>query len=813
MFRRLRLPGKLVLAAVPLVLALSAVSALFVQSAFTEADDERAAAQLSAVLIDLRHSVEALAVEAADPAAGASETDARLSDLRQTIGTVDAPPLARQLDGAVRRLELVRAGDADAASGYDQVAGDLLAVASLVPAEVANRDSARALEGVSAIGRARQVARVQERLISDAFPLDGADRTTLERIRSLQLDFTGWVDLFHTVASAEARTIFAQSGAPVTIGGVSTQVTRLLEADDETLMISESDWERLLDDRTDALATFEARLTETVRATAEAAAGRAMTQAWVVVGSAVGALLLAAVMTALISRSIVRRVRSVTERAQHVAQEQLPALIEALRDPSDDAVLPSIPPIRDRGADEIGDLARSFSAMQSTLEHVAAQQVETLRKGVADMFVTLARRNRSLIDRQLALIDELESDEEDPAALADFYRLDHMATRMRRNAESLLVLAGTEPPRTWRTPLGIDDVVRAAIGEIEDYRRVDVLTLESVRLKGSVVADLSHLLSELLENAAQFSPPQTRVRVSGHFHEEGYLLTVSDRGVGIPQSRLAELNALLDRPPVIGLALEPTLGLYVVAMLAKRHGIAVRLVPGAPGVSAKLLVPHSLYEASPTAIPDESAPIESAVGHNGGRHRLSSFPQAEPPGRRAPASLDGPGPLPAPRLKPPADPVSTSRWAPPPRVGPAPIPAPAASPAPHPTPAAAPTPVPVPTPAHAPAPAPTPALEGPRPAPASVAPIRSTEPAAADPVTQPLRELPTRQSVARTRESDPAPGALPVRRPGNSYEADPGSERPVAQPPRSPDAVRSSLGAFQIGLEAGRRHRDEGETE
>jgi hypothetical protein len=146
--------------------------------------------------------------------------------------------------------------------------------------------------------------------------------------------------------------------------------------------------------------------------------------------------------------------------------------------PGEDAALPTIPPIRDRGADEVGDLARSFAAMQTTLEHVAEQQVETLRKGVAEMFVTLARRNRSLIDRQLALIDELEADEDDPASLADYYRLDHIATRMRRNAESLLVLAGSAPPSTWRTPLGIDDVVRAAIGEIEDYRRVDVLTLE-----------------------------------------------------------------------------------------------------------------------------------------------------------------------------------------------------------------------------------------------------------------------------------------------------------------------------------------------
>jgi signal transduction histidine kinase len=606
------LPGKLVLAAVPLVVALSAVSVLFVQTAFSEASDERRAAGLSAVLIDLRVAVGAVAGEAVDPVGGITETDARLSELRSSIAQVEAPPLARQFDSAVRRLELVRAADPDPAA-YDQVAGDLLSIASLVPAEVANEESARALEGVSAIGRARQIARVQERVITSAeFPLAEAGATTLDRIRSLQLDFTGWVDLFHTVASAEARTIFAQSGAPVAIGGVSTQVTRLLERNVDAPTISAADWDQLLDDRAGALSLFEERLIATVRVSADMAAGRASTQAWIVVGGAASALLLAAVLTALISRSIVRRVRSVTERAQHVAQVQLPALVEALRDPGEDAALPTIPPIRDRGADEVGDLARSFAAMQSTLEHVAEQQVETLRKGVADMFVTLARRNRSLIDRQLALIDDLESDEEDPDALADYYRLDHMATRMRRNAESLLVLAGNEPPRTWRTPLGIDDVVRAAIGEIEDYRRVDVLTLENVRLKGTVVADLSHLLSELLENAAHFSPPQTRVRVSGHFHEEGFLLTVSDRGVGIPQPRLTELNRLLERPPIIGLALEPTLGVYVVAMLAKRHGIQVRLVPGSPGVSAKLLIPPVLYDETPTV--DRSPPARVATG-------------------------------------------------------------------------------------------------------------------------------------------------------------------------------------------------------
>lgn len=772
MFRRLRLPGKLVLAAVPLVLALSGVSALFVQSAFAEAEDERTAAQLAAVLIDLRGTVDALAHEAGSGGEDvAAETDSRISALRASVDAVESPPLGRQLDAATRRLDLARQAGGEAAA-YNQVAGDLLSIASLVPAEVANQESARALEGVSAIGRARQVARVQERVITDAFPVVSADATTQDRIRTLQLDFTGWTDLFHTVASAEARTTFAQSGAPVAIGGVSTQVNRLLEADDDATLISEADWQQLLAERAAALGVFEERLTDSVLQSADAAAARATTEAWLVVAAAVGALVLAAVMTALISRSIVRRVRSITERAHHVAQEQLPALVEALRDPSEDAVLPSIPPIRDRGADEIGDLARSFSAMQSTLEHVASQQVETLRKGVAEMFVTLARRNRSLIDRQLALIDELESDEEDPAALADFYRLDHMATRMRRNAESLLVLAGSEPPRTWRTPLGIDDVVRAAIGEIEDYRRVDVLTLETVRLKGAVVADISHLLSELIENAAQFSPPQTRVRVSGHFHEEGYLLTVSDRGVGIPQSRLTELNHLLEHPPVIGLALEPTLGLYVVAMLAKRHGIGVRLVAGAPGVSAKLLVPPRLYEQG-SATDQPAATLEAPV--NGvGRHHAPRIARSESPAPEPmPTSPQARQAAPAPS---PLRPTPTSRWGPPSATAPGP--------------------------------------DTSQPRPPAPQQAQPSEAPPSRPVPAPHAELPTRRPVPPS-EQPPASGigSLPVRRPGSSYESDPGSERPVAQPHRPPDAVRSSFGAFQTGLEAGRREVSEGGEE
>ena len=174
-------------------------------------------------------------------------------------------------------------------------------------------------------------------------------------------------------------------------------------------------------------------------------------------------------------------------------------------------MIPEVAPIENAGSDELGELADAFNTVQSTLVDVAHQQVEVLRRGVSNIFVTMARRTRSLIDRQLALLDELEAEVDDPAVLANYYQLDHLATRMRRNSESLLVLANAESRRRRTKATEVDDVVRAAIGEVDDYRRIDVLNLDPLKVRGAVVADISHLLAELLDNASSFSPPETRV--------------------------------------------------------------------------------------------------------------------------------------------------------------------------------------------------------------------------------------------------------------------------------------------------------------
>ncbi len=303
-----------------------------------------------------------------------------------------------------------------------------------------------------------------------------------------------------------------------------------------------------------------------------------------------------------IGRSMSRRIIEVTQAARRVAHKDLVDLLDALRTP--ESALDAIPPLGldTTTGDEIGDLSRSFENMHRALIDVSARQMESLRVGVSSILVTLARRNSSLVERQLALLDELESREDDPDTLGGYYQVDHLAARMRRNAESLLVLAGSESPRLWAKATDLSDVVRAALSEVDEYQRVELLALEPARLQAGAVNDVAHLLAEILENSVQFSPPSEPVRVTGLFQADGYELTITDRGVGMSDPRMAELNRILERPPALGLSVEPTMGIYVVAKLAHRHGLTVQLVRSVPGITAKVTIPRDRLEAG--SVPD-----------------------------------------------------------------------------------------------------------------------------------------------------------------------------------------------------------------
>ncbi|MEU4370485.1 sensor histidine kinase [Micromonospora chersina] len=322
----------------------------------------------------------------------------------------------------------------------------------------------------------------------------------------------------------------------------------------------------------------------------------ALAAAWLVGGAAALVLLSVVLLSMAVARTVARPLTRLTRSADRVARV---AEAELTRVADDEAE--SVPPVRldpvDVGAerrDEIGELARAFERVQHTAARLVERQVAG-RRNVAQMFGHVGRRTQNLVGRQIALIDRLERQETDPGRLEHLYRLDHISSRLRRNAGSLVVLSGATGTDGHVAPVPLADLVRLALGEIEDYTRVDVQVPPGIAAAPATAGDLVLALAELMENATAFSPPHTRVLVAAEQTDGGARLTVVDRGIGMTEERLAEENARLTRRERLDLAPTEVLGLFVVGRLARRHGWTVRLAATAGGgVTAHLDVPAAL---------------------------------------------------------------------------------------------------------------------------------------------------------------------------------------------------------------------------
>ncbi len=310
-------------------------------------------------------------------------------------------------------------------------------------------------------------------------------------------------------------------------------------------------------------------------------------------------------------RSITDPLANLLDRANTVANEELPNLVQTLRDPDGMENLPMLTMIEKQGDDEIGELIEAFNGMQGTAYQLAIEQ-SVGKRNVSDMFVNFGRRNQLLLQRMLTVITGLELDEEDPESLEGLFQLDNIVTRMRRNAESLLILAGAQTTRQWTAPVDIADTVRAAFGEVEAYERIDIVALTDVKVRGAAVSDISHLLAELLENALTFSESSTPVLVSGQFDNDGYLITIFDQGIGMNLEELDEANERISNPPALDRAPTRFLGLFVVGRLADRHGITARLVeaPGR-GLMARIHLPRAILATEDSAAEIAQTPIRS----------------------------------------------------------------------------------------------------------------------------------------------------------------------------------------------------------
>jgi signal transduction histidine kinase len=474
-------------------------------------------------------------------------------------------------------------------------------------------------------------------------------------------------------------------------------------------------------------------------------AGTALTAYLVIALLAVAAEVLL-VITSI--RSIVRPLAALATEADEVATRRLPASVAAWHQPGE--VEPEPPqPVRPppKAGVEIASVARALDRVQTTAFELASEQA-LVRRNTTESLANLGRRNQNLVRRQLNFISEFEREELDPSALANLFELDHLATRMRRNAESLLVLVGETSPRRWAEPLSLSDVIRAGLSEVEDYRRVVLRRVDEAMITGAVVSELAHMLAELIENGLAFSPPDLEVEIYGRRVAAGYMLAVVDHGVGMSRDQLAKANARLRGEEDFLVAPTRFLGHYVVGRLAQRLGIEVELtVSPVSGIVARLLLPPEiLAEGKP------EAPRPAEI----------KWPSAEPEA----LTSTGVGQLPAVTEKP----VPQRK--------------------------AAPRPEPAPQPAQPPAPvrsrqerlAGTPAAQ-PRPEPAQPV-ARVPESRAGDAAVQRTKNGLVKRNRNRSEESSRP--AAPTR-------------PPTAVEKRSPEEVRSMLSSFRTGHQRGER--------
>ncbi|MBH0780528.1 HAMP domain-containing protein [Nocardia sp. NEAU-351] len=355
------------------------------------------------------------------------------------------------------------------------------------------------------------------------------------------------------------------------------------------------------------------KATKDIEAAMDTLSSNAKTDAWTYTAVVIATILAALLLAVFVARSMIVPLHRLRLAALRVAESDLPHEVAQLRNGASPEDVP-LEPMPVRSTEEIGQLARAVDDIHGQALRLASDQAQ-MRSQVNDMFETLARRSKSLVDHQLSLIEAMEYDEKDPRLLENLFRLDHLAARMRRNGDNLLILAGTKQRRAKSAPVEIADVLRAAISEVEDYERVKLGATPRGSLKEPAASDLAHLFAELLDNALRASPPETDVKFTfAQAHDQGLLIEVADRGIGMPPTEMSDINRRLEQTAEPGPDTARHMGLFVVGRLAERHGLSVRLRPTFdtardPGVTVTVHVPVGLIVAGQAIVaPQTSAP-------------------------------------------------------------------------------------------------------------------------------------------------------------------------------------------------------------
>ena len=462
---------------------------------------------------------------------------------------------------------------------------------------------------------------------------------------------------FNAAATASQRQLLTGTLSAPTVAGAQAQVQQAISLASSASSAADpaiGNAVSSLDTVTDGMRSVETRLVQSVVSRSTSLRDGAVTSVIIGAVAVLLVLALALIFTIIVGRSMVGPLRRLRTGALDVAGVRLPETVRLMSETDGEGVSLDVEPIDVDSSDEIGEVARAFDQVHQEAIRLAANEA-ALRGNINAMFVNLSRRSQSLVERQIRLIDGLEQGEQDSERLASLFQMDHLATRLRRNSENLLVLAGQDLSRRWNRPVALVDVLRAAISEIERYERVTLNAQPGIAVRTAAVSDVVHLTAELVENATSFSAANTEVTVAGHLLSSGgVLLEITDHGVGMGTEEMAHANWRLDNPPVVDVAVSRRMGLFVVARLAARHGIRVRLRPEpAGGLVALVWLPDETITrespGSPPGMPRRrpaengaaDGPALAGARDGGGRATVEHEVNAARAPRFAPLRADG----------------------------------------------------------------------------------------------------------------------------------------------------------------------------
>ncbi|MFG2011802.1 nitrate- and nitrite sensing domain-containing protein [Micromonospora sp. NPDC048868] len=543
--------------------------------------------------------------------------DGLLGEIDQTL--TDLPGTRSQVFNG--KLGLVPAMQA-----YDGLIDDLISIRDSATQLAGDNELSDKMRASTATARNKEFLSRRRDVVHRAFIQQRLTPNLRNEYIATSTGSSQWLQSFQVVASQPEQEYYAQVVAGPDLREANTYnswLNGITTADTLTGAPFDADqWDAAMVANAKLIRTVEAKIDREVVAGAENLRSDVQRQVFLETGLLLSMLLLAILFAYLVARSMARSLRDLRQGALSIAQYGLPQAVARLRDPKVTGQLSPVQlanqiaePLPVRSKDEFGQVTEAFNAVHLEAVRTAAEQA-ALRASVATMFVNLARRSQILVDRLIGHLDRLERGEEDPDRLAELFQLDHLATRMRRNDENLLVLAGADSTRVQRQPAALIDVLRAAQSEVEHYTRIEFGVIDrDIEVAAHAVNDLVHLVAELFDNATAFSPPDSHVMVEARRVGDRASLYVEDRGIGISPDQLHDLNERLATPPQVDVAVSRMMGLVVVARLASRHGVKVELRPGTDrGTVAEVVMPTSVLVPRALSGRPQSSPALPAPG-------------------------------------------------------------------------------------------------------------------------------------------------------------------------------------------------------